>query len=352
MKARRKRLADFQIFRGIRWVLDPYQRYRYALYIHAGRIVIGVLASILLTTGIDLPHGEWATVTMLVVIGGLQHHGHIGKKSRERAVRTLIGASMGLVLVAQQKHIGSPLLTYLLMALMCGFFSYHAVGKGGYTALLSAVTLVIVVGHGDNPTADALWRTVDILIGVGLALAFSFALPLYAVYSWRFSLAAVMRKCAMAYAHIEGGRIISLEEHLKAAAEGNAAMLKLRSLLSSISQETKILPIQLETIQGHLRMCLSILEILCNTRPLRRQQVLLSVQGRYISRRLISMARAVQYGSSIRLKPLGGPDEGAPISDLTASSMLVGRELLTSQLQNTVEQLHALLIKTAPSWHI
>ena len=48
--------------------------------IHAVRVSLGLLASILLTTGIHLPHGEWASVTMLVVIGGLQHHGNIGKK--------------------------------------------------------------------------------------------------------------------------------------------------------------------------------------------------------------------------------------------------------------------------------
>jgi len=36
--------------------------------------------------GINLRHGEWASVTMLVVIGGLQHHGNIGKKAAERAI--------------------------------------------------------------------------------------------------------------------------------------------------------------------------------------------------------------------------------------------------------------------------
>ena len=39
--------------------------------IHAVRVSLGLLASIALTTGINLPHGEWASVTMLVVIGGL-----------------------------------------------------------------------------------------------------------------------------------------------------------------------------------------------------------------------------------------------------------------------------------------
>lgn len=76
-------------------------------------------------------------------------------------------------------YVGQPLLTYLLMSVVCGFFSYRAIGKGGYTALLSAIT-VFVAGHGDNPLSGGLWRTVDILIGIALALAFSFALPLYA----------------------------------------------------------------------------------------------------------------------------------------------------------------------------
>ena len=136
--------------RILRPLLDPYRRYRHARLIHAVRVALGLLATILLTTGINLPHGEWASVTMLIVIGGLQHHGNIGKKAVERAYGTLIGASVGLLLVLQQAWLGQPLLTYLLMSVVCGFFSYHAIGKGGYIALLSAITVFIVAGHGDN----------------------------------------------------------------------------------------------------------------------------------------------------------------------------------------------------------
>jgi len=107
--------------RLLRPLLDPYRRYRHAKLIHAVRVSIGLLATILLTTGINLPHGEWASVTMLVVIGGLQHHGNIGKKAVERAYGTLIGASVGLLLVVQEAYVGQPLLTYLLMSVVCGF---------------------------------------------------------------------------------------------------------------------------------------------------------------------------------------------------------------------------------------
>ena len=73
--------------RLLRPLLDPYRRYRHAKLIHAVRVSIGLLATILLTTGINLPHGEWASVTMLIVIGGLQHHGNIGFFQAEDGIR-------------------------------------------------------------------------------------------------------------------------------------------------------------------------------------------------------------------------------------------------------------------------
>ncbi len=222
--------------RLLRPLLDPYRRYRHARVIHAVRVSLGLLATILLTTGIHLPHGEWASVTMLVVIGGLQHHGNIGKKAAERAIGTLIGAGVGLALVAQQAWLGMPWLTYFAMSVVCGFFSYHAIGKGGYTALLSAITVFIVAGHGDNPVTDGLWRGVDILIGIALALAFSFALPLYAVYSWRYNLADALRDCAKVYGRIIDGQAITADEHLKLMTRLNAVMVQLRSLMPSVSR--------------------------------------------------------------------------------------------------------------------
>jgi uncharacterized membrane protein YccC len=198
---------------------------------------------------------------MLIVIGGLQHHGNIGKKSVERAYGTLIGAALGLAVVAQESYLGMPLLTYVIMSLICGFFAYHAIGKGGYTALLSAITLFIVAGHGDNPITDGLWRTVDILIGIALALAFSFALPLYAVYSWRYNLASGLRDCASAYERIASGQSITADEHVKLTARMGATLLQLRSLMPSVSKEVKISIVELDAIQGHYRMCLSLLEI-------------------------------------------------------------------------------------------
>ncbi|NVL31985.1 FUSC family protein, partial [Pseudomonas syringae pv. actinidiae] len=44
----------------LRPLLDPYRRYRHARLIHAARIAVGLLGDHPgLTTGLNLPHGEW-----------------------------------------------------------------------------------------------------------------------------------------------------------------------------------------------------------------------------------------------------------------------------------------------------
>ncbi|WP_347907027.1 FUSC family protein [Pseudomonas grandcourensis] len=343
--------------RLLRPLLDPYRRYRHARVIHAVRVSLGLLATILLTTGINLPHGEWASVTMLVVIGGLQHHGNIGKKATERAIGTLIGAGVGLVLVAQQAWLGMPWLTYFAMSVVCGFFSYHAIGKGGYTALLSAITVFIVAGHGDNPVTDGLWRGVDILIGIALALAFSFALPLYAVYSWRYNLADALRDCAKIYGRIIDGQAITAEEHLKLMTRLNAVMVQLRSLMPSVSKEVKISMTDLDALQRNLRMCVSTLEILGNTRPdandpeaMALMQTALKAEHRQIRVQLIGMARALKSGAAQRLnRPVDVPLVSL---DAPVYNTLDGYRLLTQQLAANVGEMRQRLAKSAPRWNI
>ncbi|WP_178113563.1 FUSC family protein [Pseudomonas sp. ANT_H12B] len=343
--------------RLLRPLLDPYRRYRHARVIHAVRVSLGLLATILLTTGINLPHGEWASVTMLVVIGGLQHHGNIGKKAAERAIGTLIGAGVGLALMAQEAWLGMPWLTYFAMAVVCGFFSYHAIGKGGYTALLSAITVFIVAGHGDNPVTDGLWRGVDILIGIALALAFSFALPLYAVYSWRYNLADALRDCATLYGRIINGQPVTDDVHLKVMGRLNTVMVQLRSLMPSVSKEVRISMTELDAIQRHLRMCVSTLEILGSTRPdagnpdaMADLQSALKAEHRQIRVQLIGMARALKSGVSQRLnRPMDLPDASL---DAPVYGALDGYRLLTQQLAANIGQMRQRLAKTAPRWNI
>ncbi len=343
----------------LRPLLDPYHRYRHARVIHAVRVSLGLLASIWLTTGINLPHGEWASITLLVVIGGLQHHGNIGKKAAERAYGTLIGAAVGLLLIAQYAYFGIPFLTYLAIAAVCGFFAYHAIGKGGYTALLSAITVFIVAGHGDNPMSDGLWRTVDILIGIVLALAFSFALPLYAVFSWRYKLASALRDCAAIHSRIISGQSVTDDAYLKLMTRLNGAMVQLRSLMPSVSKEVRLSTTELDAIQRNLRMCISTLEILANTRPaasdpqaMAQMQASLKAEHRSIRVQLIAMARALQTGTTERIERPVAVGKRDPAMSAPVYSALDGYRLLTLQLAATVDEMRQRLGKSATRWSI
>ena len=116
---------------ALRPLLDPYRRYRHAKLIHAARVALAVLVSIALSTGLNVPHGEWSTITVLIVVGGLQHHGNIRKKAAERALGTSIGALAGLGLILLYSAAHAPIAIYLLMSVACGICAYHAIGKAG-----------------------------------------------------------------------------------------------------------------------------------------------------------------------------------------------------------------------------
>lgn len=247
-------------------LFDPDRRFRQARIFHATRVALALLVSIALTTGINVPHGEWASITVLVVIGGLQHHGNIRRRAAERGVGTLIGAFVGLFLILQESYFRIPLLTYLMIAVACGYAAYHAVGKGGYIALLAGITVVITAGHGDQNVYDALWRTVDVMIGTAIALVFSFALPAYASYSWRFKLAGLLRACAAVHAKIERG-FADESERQQAMMKLGPPLVQLRSLIPSVAKETGTPPADLEEVQHAARVCISALEMLATIPP-------------------------------------------------------------------------------------
>lgn len=247
-------------------LFDPDRRFRQARIFHATRVALALLASIALTTGINIPHGEWATITVLVVIGGLQHHGNIRRRAAERGAGTVIGALIGLFLIIQETYFGIPMLTWGLMAVICGYCAYHAVGKGGYIALLAAVTVVITAGHGEQNVYDALWRTVDVLIGTAIALVFSFAFPAYASYSWRFKLASLLRGCAAVHAKIERGQRDEKERQQDMMKLSNL-LVQMRSLIPSVAKETDVPPADLEEVQHSARVCISALEMLAAIDP-------------------------------------------------------------------------------------
>jgi uncharacterized membrane protein YccC len=347
--------------RMVRAVTSPYYRYRHAKVLHSLRVGLAMLVSILATTGIDIPHGIWSSVTLLVVIGGLQHHGNIRKKAAERAAGTLLGASIGLLLIVQQNLLGSLPLTYVLMAIVASVCAWFAIGSSGYVGLLTAITMCIVAGHGDNLIDVGLWRTLNVLIGIVIALAFSFALPLHATYSWRYGLAANLRECASIYARLLDGETINEEEQVKRFLQINQRLVQLRSLMPSVAKEIDVPQAKLEEIQRLHRSVLSALELLA-TGPLMHADAVAraayadqcGVEVRAVRAILLAIARGLRFGRATHF----GIPAASPLAQTHGDRAielppdLQGPYWLGQRFAEQVERLRALLLETEPNWNI
>ncbi|WP_084169847.1 FUSC family protein [Paraburkholderia ferrariae] len=388
-RPRRRRSRVARVWRAL---ASPYYRYRNARLIHSVRVGLAMLASIVATTGIDIPHGIWSSVTVLVVIGGLQHQGNIRKKAAERSLGTLLGAGIGLTLIVVQAFTHSLWLTYVLMSVVAGVCAWHAIGKPAYVALLTAITMCIVAGHGDNLIDTGLWRTLNVMIGIVIALVFSFALPLHATYSWRYSLADNLRECARLYARIVRGERVDADEQVRAFMRLNGRLVQLRALMPSVSKEIDVPLARLEQIQRLHRALLSALEMMsagierCEQEAVR---LAFAQGGAGVREALLGTARALRFGGGRHPEAAAGAlrkavrsaaaDEvaneaaggaapkveeatqvqhGAPAARLPrpAASLLApelqGPYWLGQRVEEQVEQLSALLLETEPRWNI
>ncbi|MNR09249.1 hypothetical protein D3C85_1254450 [compost metagenome] len=115
---------------------------------------------------------------------------------------------------------------------------------------------------------------------------------------------------------------------------------------------------ELDAIQRHLRLCISTLEILGNTRPdtndpvaMANLQSTLKAEHRLIRVQLIGMARALKSGATQRLsRPAELPTDAS--LDAPVYNALDGYRLLNRQLAANIGQMRQRLAKTAPRWNI
>ncbi|WP_434718387.1 FUSC family protein [Paraburkholderia sp. A1BS-2L] len=353
-----------------RALTSPFYRYRNAGIIHGVRVGLAMLVSILATTGINIPHGIWASVTLLVVIGGLQHHGNIRKKAAERALGTVLGALIGLTLIIVQAVTGFTWLTYSLMAIVAAVCSYYAIGKEGYVPLLTAITMCIVAGHGDNLIDTGLWRTLNVMIGIVIALAFSFALPLHATYSWRYRLADNLREIARVHAQVVSGAQVDPDAQVEAFRRLNARLVQLRGLMPSVAREIDVPLARLEQVQRLHRALLSSLEMMATALGHYEQQRVRAAfagYGESVRVALLATARALRFGGTrhhpeaaaraLRSSPLDAapgamPAVVPPQQQPDTASQMQGPYWLEQRFEEQVGQLRALLLETEPRWNI
>ncbi|MEJ0019426.1 MAG: FUSC family protein [Acetobacteraceae bacterium] len=328
----------------LRAPFDPHLRYRHARLIHATRIAAGILLALGLTVGFGIPHGEWTAISLLIVIAGLQHHGNIHRRAIERALGTALGALAGLLVILQHRALESTPLTWLLIAGFCGVCAYHAIGRGGYVALLAAVTLIIVAGHGTDSMEDSLWRAVNVFIGIAIALLLSFALPIYATWSWRYQLADALRGCAAVCDAMASDAPDAPETALHTMASVSAVLPQLRSLLPWVAKESRVPLDRIEAIQHRLRILISMFELLVASRAQPPDE---AARLRWSGLRptLLDMANALEFG------PFDAIAAGVA-ADAAAPQRPAERALLAYELGAELQRLQAGFADARGLWHL
>ncbi|WP_018700594.1 FUSC family protein [Amorphus coralli] len=231
-------------------------RYRHYRAFHGVRTGVGVLLCIGVGVVFGIPHGLWTAISFLVVMTGFHHHGNIRHRALERALGTMIGAAAGLLVLLQQEWLQLTPLTWGLIAGFCAICAYHAIGKGGYTALLSGLTLVIVAGHGSEPLDVGLWRALNVMIGIAIALALSFVQPIYATWFWRDVLSRALGHCREVLHAVE-----TTPERPGLAGIGGT-LQSLRGLMPSAAREGGLPLAHLEEIQRSVRVIVSSVELI------------------------------------------------------------------------------------------
>ncbi|WP_367108964.1 FUSC family protein [uncultured Psychrobacter sp.] len=371
---------------------EPYARYLYADILHAIRLGVAVLAALLINALTHLPHGEWTTITVFVILGLLQYQGAIYTKAKERILGTLLGVVVGLAFIWLSQDIGAWLwLYYILIALISGVIGYVAVKQLGYIGLLTGITMLMIVSSPDqsNISQDGLYRAFNILLGAGVAVAVTLILPLKSTLMWRFLLASNLEACSNLYAgvgdHIgadtlshqtfgpiekdDSANIIyttttritdvpvdkALVKELK---EINKRLLAVRPHMAATISESGIKKETIETIQRTHRNIIGTIDLLLSAAP--RLASIEIDEDNYIllMHYQHELTQAMQHIAAVLRSPsdeMFRPITRIEVSEYPSVQYLAfewqGYFWLTQTLQTQLQRLSDLLQKTSPQWY-
>ena len=370
---------------------EPYARYQHADVLHAMRLGVAVLTALLLNKVTNLPHGEWTTITVFVILGLLQYQGAIYTKAKERILGTLLGVAVGLGFLWLSKDIGTWLwLYYALIGIISGIIGYIAVKQLGYIGLLTGITMLMIVSSPDysNIAQDGLYRAFNILLGTGVAVAATLILPLKSTLMWRFLLASNLETCSNLYAsvgsHIDAEVLIpkpfkytkstslsSLtypasssipdvpvnKSLVKALQKINKRLLAVRPHIAATASESGINKETLETIQRAHRNIIGTIDLLLSAAPRlatieidEDNHILLIHYQHELTQAMQHMAAVLRSPSDEVFRPITRIAVSEYPSVQHLSFEWQGYFWLTQTLQAQLQLLSDLLQTTKPKW--
>ncbi|ABE59500.1 conserved hypothetical protein [Chromohalobacter israelensis DSM 3043] len=287
---------------------DPYFIYRYRHRLHVLRTSLALAITYVIILTLEIPHGSWALVSTMMVMGNLPHIGGVIDKGGQRLLGTVLGAIWGVLLVLIPAPAPWVIPAWTLIGIAVATHTTFAT-RYGYSALMFGVTLLMVVGDGHQDLGIALWRAFDVLIGtlVGI-LATLFILPQKATDLLRFLLADNLDKLARLYhAHTSAAQQedVDTRQLLKTT---STQLVKQRGLVDAIHSERRLHRDDLERILSLERRMLSTIELLLETHWATRagHDIIAGLEGlrdeqHRLARALGSLAFQVRTGQSIDL---------------------------------------------------
>lgn len=188
-------------------LIEPYARYLHADLLHSMRLGVAVVASLLFSSWTNMPHSEWSTITVFIILGLLQYQGAIYTKAKERILGTVLGIVVGLLLLwighGLLGAIATSWLYYLIVGIVSGVIGYYSIKQLGYIGLLTGITMCMIIASSDTVGPDGIARALNVLIGTFWSVVATLVLPLKSTLMWRFLLANNLEACANMYDGVE-----------------------------------------------------------------------------------------------------------------------------------------------------
>lgn len=134
--------------------------------LHAFRSALAAGLSMAVATGLGVPEPYWSPITTIIVTQSSVADSWL--ISRRRLLGTLLGVTLGaLQVLLLPQGVLSYTLAILLLGLVCGFSRIH---QSAYRFGGIALTIVITAAPSDPVWRVALFRFVDVAIGIVVAL--------------------------------------------------------------------------------------------------------------------------------------------------------------------------------------
>ncbi|KXX72168.1 FUSC family protein [Flammeovirga sp. SJP92] len=231
--------------------------------VHLIRTMVLVGLSFILVNLLEIPHGSWVSITVVVLIGPVPEFGGIIHRILQRILGTVTGALLGVAtLILFQNNV---MIQTVIILVSIPLFGLVVFKKYPYAYLIGVMTLVILLGVNESEGLDtALWRSGNIIFGGIITLVFSLIFPIRGVRELKFEMSHALSLINKEYKSVVEGDLVE-ESYLLEISDIIASIRKQRKIIVHVKKESsyyKNKSKELEETMVILRRMSGIIELL------------------------------------------------------------------------------------------